>query len=154
MEKWILPRPKKQSNGLSLTLASFGPVFRIPIKMKTARMGCLHFWSECNCRVYNSNIFDFCPHPQGMRPETKGFSHGLKSVPRTLFAPVCALVPAFRIPQPIQIRKPTRLVDFLIWSPFRAFIRTSERSMSSMSKGSVRSFLALPRLITNFTRSS
>jgi len=30
MEQWILPRPKKQSPGLFLTLTSFGPVFRIP----------------------------------------------------------------------------------------------------------------------------
>ena len=29
---------------------------------------------------------------------TAGFSHGLKSVHRTLFAPACGLVPTFRIP--------------------------------------------------------
>ena len=43
---------------------------------------------------------EFPPRPQscGLRPEREGFSHGLKTVPRTVFAPVCGLGPPFRIP--------------------------------------------------------
>ena len=59
----ILPRPKQQSTGLLLTLALLGPVFRIPTqskrKMKTARRGSLHFWSECR---------DSNPRPLGPEP--------------------------------------------------------------------------------------
>ena len=39
---------------------------------------------------------DIRPHPYRMRSYVHGISHGLKSVPRTLFAPVCPLVPPFR----------------------------------------------------------
>ena len=66
--------------------------------------------------VVYTDIMTPYPHPRGVRLWSHGFSHGLKSVHRTLFAPVCALVPAFRIPQPIQKRKPTLWVDFHIWS--------------------------------------
>ena len=34
--------------------------------------------------------FDFCPHPQGMRLENKGFSHGLKKCPPDTFLHQCA----------------------------------------------------------------
>ena len=38
-------------------------------------------------------------HPYRMRPATNGFSHGLKIArPLSIFAPVCELVPPFRIP--------------------------------------------------------
>ena len=43
---------------------------------------------------------DFHPHPYRMRLKIRGLSHGLKSVHRTLFAPVCGLVPPFRV-QPV-----------------------------------------------------
>ena len=39
----------------------------------------------------------FRPHPEGTPPKARGISHGLKSVPRTLFAPVLP-GPAFRFP--------------------------------------------------------
>ena len=50
-----------------------------------------------------TSVIGFNPHPYRMRLEINGFSHGLKSVHRTLFAPVCALVPAFRIPLDVKI---------------------------------------------------
>ena len=53
----------------------------------------------------------FIPHPYGMRSERTGFSHGLKSVHWTLFTPVCALVPSFRIPIRRKFRRPQ------MWSP-------------------------------------
>ncbi len=44
-----------------------------------------------------------------------GFSHGLKSVHRTLFTPVCGLVPAFRIPKKIKNPATTDVVtEFLV----------------------------------------
>ena len=55
-------------------------------------MGSLHFCRRTFILFQVSNMFDFCPHPQGVRPETKGFSHGLKTVHRTVF------LTAFRIP--------------------------------------------------------
>jgi len=39
-----------------------------------------------------------CQHPYGMLSSAPGFSHGLKTCHRHVFAPVYALVPAFRIP--------------------------------------------------------
>ena len=50
---------------------------------------------------------------QGILPRPMKQSTGL------FHTPVCALGPAFRIPLPIQIRKSTRWVDFLIWSEYR-----------------------------------
>ena len=43
-----------------------------------------------------------------MRSHDHGFSHGLKSVHRTLFAPVCALVPPFRVPSVRDANKKER----------------------------------------------
>ena len=54
-------------------------------------------------------------HPQG-----HGFSHGLKTVPRTVFTPVCPLVPPFRIPQIRgKIKTPPKWVVFLFWQRMR-----------------------------------
>ena len=54
------------------------------------------------------------PTPIRVRSQEHGFSHGLKSVHRTLFAPVCALVPPFRIhSHPLPIKRPATM-----WSVF------------------------------------
>ena len=45
-----------------------------------------------------------------------------------LFLTLTLFGPVFRIPMPIQIKKPTLWVSFLIWSPSRAFIRTTTGS--------------------------
>jgi hypothetical protein len=42
-------------------------------------------------------LIDCRPQAYGPRPAINGFYHGLKSVHRTLFAPVSGLVPPFRI---------------------------------------------------------
>ena len=46
------------------------------------------------------NLWPYRPHPG-----TDGISHGLKSVHRTLFAPVCGLVPASSIPTQLMKQK-------------------------------------------------
>ena len=57
----ILPQAKKVSTGLFLSLASFGPVFRIPTRRKFRRpeMWSPEFWSECR---------DSNPGPLGPEP--------------------------------------------------------------------------------------
>ena len=45
-----------------------------------------------------------------------------------LFLTLTLFGPVLRIPMPIQIKKPTLWVSFLIWSPSRAFIRTTTGS--------------------------
>ena len=77
-------------------------------------------WSEYNYRVSRIVQIWFLSTP------TRGASRNQRILPRTkkvstghFFTPVCGLVPSFRIPQPIQIRKPTRWVGFLIWSEYR-----------------------------------
>ena len=63
---------------------------------------------------------DCCSHPYRVRPAINGFSHGLKSVPRTLFAPVCALVPPFRIhPYPLPMKKTTPKGVVFHWQRMR-----------------------------------
>ena len=62
-----------------------------------------------------SNIFRFHPHPSGMRLKSEGLSHGLKSVHRTLFAPVRGLVPLFRVPSPRKkMSRPVGAAHFLV----------------------------------------
>jgi len=58
---------------------------------------------------------DHRSHPYRVRPVIHGFSHGLKICsPHHVFAPVCPLVPPFRIyPHPLPIKRPTT-----IWSVF------------------------------------
>ena len=61
-QKWILPRPKKQSTGLFLTLTSFGPVFRIPMPIqirKPTLWVSFPIWSEYR---------DSNPRPLGPEP--------------------------------------------------------------------------------------
>ena len=53
-------------------------------------------------------------HILRMRPDINGFSHGLKSVHRTLFAPVCGLVPPFRIPRMAKKQIPEWVSAFLV----------------------------------------
>ena len=38
-----------------------------------------------SARLVVTDNIGFCPHPQGVRPETKGFSHGLKKCPLDTF---------------------------------------------------------------------
>ena len=65
-------------------------------------------------------LFDFCPHPYWMRPKIKGLSHGLK-IARSLsiFAPVCGLVPPFRVhPSGVPIKKEeAKASSFFIGTP-------------------------------------
>ena len=66
------------------------------------------FWCECSYRTFRESAsyqrFFGIGHIQlpstslGMRLKVEGLSHGLKSVHRTLFAPVCGLVSPFRVP--------------------------------------------------------
>ncbi len=56
------------------------------------------------------------PQSCRLRPGVNGISHGLKTVHRTVFTPVCALVPPFRFPWR-PIRKPPRRVVFLLVEP-------------------------------------
>jgi len=56
-----------------------------------SKNGCF-YWSSVIIGFRESWEFDFCPHPQGVRPVTKGFSHGLKTCHRHVF------LTAFRIP--------------------------------------------------------
>ena len=67
-----------------------------------------------------SNEIDRCSHPYRMRSATNGFSHGLKTVHRTVFASVCALVPPFRIPIR-QKEKPHRMVWFFFLAEDEGF---------------------------------
>ena len=50
-------------------------------------------WNEPSCNNISNSVYS----PKGPHPESEGFSHELKSVHRTLFTPVCALVPPFQI---------------------------------------------------------
>ena len=66
----------------------------------------------------NKNVL--APTPIRVRSQGHGFSHGLKSVPRTLFTPVCALVPPFRIlSHPLPTIKATPLGGFYCWQRMR-----------------------------------
>ena len=65
-------------------------------------------------------MMDFRLQTYGLQPKIHGFSHGLKSVHWTLFAPVCALVPPFRIPShPLPITKATLLGGLCYWQRMR-----------------------------------
>ena len=52
-------------------------------------------------------------HPYRMHLNLKGLSHGLKTVRRTIFAPVCALGPAFRAP--LHTKKEAALLGSLFF---------------------------------------
>ena len=63
---------------------------------------------------------DLCPHPYRVRSQVHGFSHGLKNVHRTLFTPVCALVPPFRIhPHPLPTKNTTQTGGVFCWQRMR-----------------------------------
>ena len=73
-----------------------------------------------NPSYFYPNKMNRCPHPYRVRSPIHGFSHGLKSVHWTLFAPVCALVPPFRIPShPLPITKATLLGGLCYWQRMR-----------------------------------
>ena len=79
--------------------------------------------------LFPSSFFNSVPQPYGPRPGIGGFSHGLKSVHRTLFTPVCALVPAFRIPVPTinkgaAIAAPLFMVGVSGFEPEASWTRT------------------------------
>ena len=48
-------------------------------------------------REITATKMDSCKQPYRLSPTVHGLSHGLKSVHRTLFTPVCALVPPFQV---------------------------------------------------------
>ena len=62
---------------------------------------------------------ELCQQPYRLQPLLHGLSHGLKSVHRTLFTPVCGLVPPFRVPpcaeRKINKRDTLRVSLLFIW---------------------------------------
>ena len=57
---------------------------------------------------------DIRPHPYWVRSDVHGLSHGLKSVHRTLFTPVCGLVPPFQVLRSYQ-KKPSANALGFFW---------------------------------------
>ena len=70
----------------------------------------LSFHYGLHCQVIDRSQ----PTALWLRSEINGFSHGLKTVHRTVFVPVCALVPPFRISSDHKIRTRYKC----IWSLF------------------------------------
>ena len=92
---------KAQAGGVSLQKAAR----KTDINEKRTIIGILSYTNDGSylLLVYTLDIafhifMHIRPHPYRMRPDVHGFSHGLKSVHRTLFTPVCGLAPPFQIP--------------------------------------------------------
>ena len=100
-----LPRAKKVSTGHFFTLATPRSPSSIPVRAKkdTHRMVC----------VFPVGI-GFAHPGRFHRSQIKRISHGLKTVHRTVFTPVCALVPPFRFPYGKK-EKPSEWMAFLFW---------------------------------------
>ena len=82
-----------------------------------------------SARLVVTDNIGFCPHPQGVRPETNGFSPGLKNMPQACFLPSQSDSRPLRIPHDdknvgIAFAIPTFLVGVSGFEPEASWTRT------------------------------